>query len=227
VSGKDKGHPKSRPCSLSGRLIRSNVRVSTTERFFACILMADMLEIKNSELLTGHHRSPHAFEEDSRWCCSGLQKHAMSWKRTVHLTSLVHSPPHPTSLGNCSARDDEQAAAFLKLARLAEEVEEPRSIRILLLLLTTWIRVIVEKLIDAHSVKKFFVLVLWKSKVHYRGHNTPSLVPVLTHRNPVRAFLSKPRSSRRFISFRQSHQNSKCVSLFTRACHIPHPFHVL
>jgi hypothetical protein len=80
------------------------------------------------KLLTGHHRSPHAVEEDSRWCCSGLQKHAMSWKRTVHLTSLVHSPSHPTSVGNCSERDNEQTAAFLNLVRLGGIVGEPRSV---------------------------------------------------------------------------------------------------
>jgi len=93
-----------------------------------------------------------------------------------------------------------------------------------------------EKLTVTQPVKKFPTLM--GSEVHYRAHNSPPLVPILSQVYPVHNFPpyfakiqsnvirpSIPRSSKRSLPFRFSDQNIECTSYLCHVCYMPRPSH--
>ena len=84
-----------------------------------------------------------------------------------------------------------------------------------------------------HEISSFF---LWDPNVHYHVHNSPPLVPVSIHINPVHGlpsffsnihfniiFPSSSTSSKWLLSLRFPHQNPVCNCCFSHTCHIPSP----
>jgi hypothetical protein len=53
--------------------------------------------------------------------------------------------------------------------------------------ITPWSRVLLAKF-DSYSASQENSLLLWNPKVHYRVHNSPSLVPILSQTHPVNTF---------------------------------------
>ena len=94
-------------------------------------------------------------------------------------------------------------------------------------LLTTWSRVLLEKLTGLQLVKKFPAF-LWNPKFHYRTHKLPPPVPILGQPNPVHIptshlleihpniiHPSTPRSPQWSLSLRFPHQYPICPPLLT------------
>jgi hypothetical protein len=91
-------------------------------------------------------------------------------------------------------------------------------------LLTTWCRILFEKLIVTQLVKKYTAF-LRNPKVNHRVHKSPSLDPILSQPNPVRPIdpclpkvhlniilSSTPRSSQRSLAFGPPNQNPVSTS---------------
>jgi hypothetical protein len=87
---------------------------------------------------------------------------------------------------------------------------------------------------DSFSASQEIPLILWNPEVHYRIHNSPPPVSVLSQLNPVNApphFLnihfniilaSTPGSHKWSRSLRSPHQNPACTSLFPPyVLHVP------
>ena len=102
-------------------------------------------------------------------------------------------------------------------------------------LLTTWRRVILEKLIGLQLVKKFLAF-YGTRKVHYRTHKRQPSVPILGQPNPVHIptshlleihpniiHPSTPRSPRWSLSLRFPYQDPIRPPLLTHARHVPSP----
>jgi hypothetical protein len=102
-------------------------------------------------------------------------------------------------------------------------------------LLTPWCRILFEKLIVTHLVKKHPAF-LCDPKVHYRVHTSPPLDPILTQLNPVRPidrylpkvhlnviFPPTPRSSQWSLAFGPPNQNHIRIiksRMMSRAVHV-------
>ena len=80
--------------------------------------------------------------------------------------------------------------------------------------------------------------ILCSPAVHYRIHNNPPPVAVLSQSSPVHTpsyyflnirfntiFLSTPRTSKWSLSLRFPHQNAECYSPVSHSCHIHRPSH--
>jgi hypothetical protein len=99
-------------------------------------------------------------------------------------------------------------------------------------LLSPWCRILFEKLIVTHLVKKYPAF-LWNPKVHYRVHKSPPLDPILSQPNPVRPIhphlpkvqlnvilLPTSRSFQWSLTFGLPNQNPVNTSPLPHACHM-------
>ena len=104
-------------------------------------------------------------------------------------------------------------------------------------ILTSWCRVLLEKLTGLQLVKKFPAF-LWNPKVHYRTHKRPPNVPILGQPNPVHIPTSHlleihpniinpstPRSPQWSLSLQFPHQDPIHPPLLAHTRHMPSPSH--
>jgi hypothetical protein len=119
----------------------------------------------------------------------------------------------------------------------AFEAESKQKFCSLLYLLTSWSRVLPEKLTGRWPVRRFF-RILWNPKVRYCIDRSPPPVPILSHIDPVRTspmhfskihfnviFLSTPGSSKWSTSLRSPHQNPVCTPALSHTFHMPRRSH--
>jgi len=79
---------------------------------------------------------------------------------------------------------------------------------------------------DGHSASQQIPRLLWNPRAHYRVHESPPLVPILSQLHllhTVSCFPSMSRSSEWSLSFRLSDQNLVCISHRVHACYMPSP----
>jgi len=105
------------------------------------------------------------------------------------------------------------------------------------LLITPWSRVLLEKLTGS-AVSQEIPHILWNPKVHYRTHNCPPPLPILSQLHPVPIIpsyflkirlniilLSTSGSPHWSLSLRFPHQNPVHSSPLPHMRHMPRPFH--
>jgi hypothetical protein len=93
---------------------------------------------------------------------------------------------------------------------------------------------------NCYSASQEIPRLLWNPKVHYRVHNSPTLVPILSLMHPVHTFPpyfpnihsnitipSTPRSSEWSLPFRFSNQDTVRISRLSHACYMPYSNHPL
>jgi hypothetical protein len=88
----------------------------------------------------------------------------------------------------------------------------------------------------SHTTSQEILRLLWNPKIHYHVHNSPPLVPILSHAHPVHNFppyISKihfniilpstPTSFNWSLPFRFPNESTACISQLSHPCYMPHP----
>ena len=104
--------------------------------------------------------------------------------------------------------------------------------------LTSWNRVLFEQATGLPTSKEIPLFYVTRLEFHYRIHNSPPPIPILSQINPV--YVLHPKSWNIYLSIvlppqsgfqkwplslRFPHQRPVCISPDTRTCHMPHPSH--
>jgi len=116
---------------------------------------------------------------------------------------------------------------------------EHRTINIIFPVLSNSMNTALLQTLTVTQLVKKFSFLLWNPQVHYRIHNNPPLVPILSQMHPVHthppyfpktliilsSHLSLVKSSGIFF-FRFTDQNFVCISHLSHACHMPLQSHL-